>query len=97
MQPIMFVAANKHLCIDFGTCDAASYKKACFELEQTFGFGRKGNTVAGLDEGIWPSFRNAKTEISTGWDTWSGDYLLSNSSEGDQILRLVFAQIHAPS
>jgi hypothetical protein len=30
-------------------------------------------------------------EISTGWDNWSGSYLLSNSSEGDAILRHIFA------
>jgi len=91
--PSIHVAANKHLVIDFNSYDSALYRQACHTLEQTFGFIQNGDTVTGLDEGIGPSFHRADVEISTGWDNWSGNYLLSNSSEGDDILQLLFARL----
>ena len=62
-------------------------------LKKEPGFVSRGQVVAGLDEGIRPSYWRAEIEICTGWDNWTGDYLLSNSSEGDELRRLLIAQL----
>ena len=79
--------------LDFGDYDSVPYQQVCSKLENEFGFSRHGATVAGFDEGIGPSFLHAELEISTGWDNWSGSYLLSNSDAGDAILRRLYAEL----
>lgn len=93
MNPSLSIAANGHVTLDFGDYDSVAYQQACAKLENELGFSRQGDSVAGLDEGISPSFLRAKLEISAGWDNWSGSYLLANSDEGDEILRRLYAEL----
>ena len=93
MNPTMSIAANGHLSLDFGDYDSVLYQQACAKLENELGFIKRGETVAGLDEGVGPSFFRAELEISTGWNNWSGSYLLANSDAGDAILRHLYAEI----
>jgi hypothetical protein len=93
MNPSICIASNGHVALDFGDYDSLSYQKACAKLENEIGFSRHGETVAGLDEGVSPSFLRVEVEISAGWDNWSGSYLLSNSDAGDAILRHLYAEL----
>lgn len=93
MNKSLYIAANGHVALDFGDYDSAAYQRACVKLENELGFSRQGDTVAGLDEGISPSFLRAKLEISAGWNNWCGSYLLANSDEGDEILRRLYAEL----
>lgn len=93
MNPTIFIAANGHVSLDFGDYDSAAYQQACARLENALGFIRHGETAAGLDEGVSPSFLRAELKISSGWDSWSGSYLLANSDAGDAILRQLYAEL----
>lgn len=93
MNPSLSIAANGHVTLDFGDYDSVAYQQVCAKLENELGFSRQGRTVAGLDEGINPSFLRAGLEISAGWDNWSGSYLLSNSDAGDAVLRRLHAEL----
>lgn len=46
-----------------------------------------------MDEGVSPNFAHGEIVLAAGWDNWSGQYLLSNSKEGDEILRQIFGMI----
>jgi hypothetical protein len=93
MNPTISIAASGHVSLDFGNDDSVLYQQACAKLETELGFIRCGETVAGLDEGVSPSFFRAELEISAGWDNWSGSYLLANSDAGDAILRHLHAEL----
>lgn len=93
MNPSLSIAANGHVTLDFGDYDSVAYQQVCTKLEKELGFSRQGGTVAGLDEGISPSFLRAGLEISAGWNNWSGSYLLSNSEAGDAVLRCLHAEL----
>lgn len=93
MGPTLTIAANGHVALEFSDCDSVLYPQACATLESQQGFTRHGSTSAGLDEGITPSFFRADLEIFTGWDNWSGCYLLANSDAGDAVLRHLYAQL----
>jgi hypothetical protein len=93
MNPSLSIAANGHLTLDFSDYDSVAYQTVCGKLENELGFARHGRTVAGLDEGISPSFICAELEISAGWNNWSGSCLLSSSDAGDAILRRCTANL----
>lgn len=93
MNPSLSAAANGHLSLDFGDYDSVAYQEVCAKLANELGFARHGRTVAGLDEGVSPSFLRAELEISAGWDNWSGSYLLANSDAGDAILQCFYAEL----
>ncbi|KQV49021.1 hypothetical protein ASC93_13195 [Massilia sp. Root335] len=93
MNPSLSIAANGHLTLDFGDYDSLAYQQVCAKLENELGFDRHGRTVAGLDEGVNPSFVRAELEITAGWDNWSGSYLLANSDAGDAVLRSLYTEL----
>lgn len=93
MSPSLSVAANGYLTLAFDDYDSVAYQQVCAKLENELGFARHGRTVAGLDEGINPSFICAELEISAGWDNWSGSCLLANSDAGDTVLRRLYAEL----
>ena len=93
MNPTISIAASGHVTIDFGAYDSELYQRACATLEVALGFVRQGKTVFGLEQGVEPSFLRDEVEISTGWDNWSGRYLLANSDPGDAILRHLHADL----
>lgn len=92
MNPSISIAANGHVSLDFGVYDSVLYQQASAKLENELGFVRHGETVAGLDEGVSPSLLRAGLKIFSGWDNWSGSYLLANSDAGDAILRRLYAE-----
>ena len=66
MNPTICIAANGHVALDFGGYDSFSYQQTCAKLDRDLGFIRHGGTVAGLDEGVSPSFLRGEIEISAG-------------------------------
>ena len=90
MPLALHTAANGHLSLEFGSYDSELWRTVARHLETELGFHRKGEVVAGFDEGIRQSFECEGVSISAGWDNWSGDYLLANSSEGDELLSKMY-------
>jgi len=64
-------------------------------LENDLGFDRDGDPVMGMDEGILPYFIKGEAKIAAGWDNWSGNYLLSESKEGDSVLEYIINAVNA--
>ena len=91
--PELLLAANGYVVINFEEYDSKLWVEATKYLETKLNFSRAGNKVAGLDEGIFPSFVNGDVCIEAGWDNWSGNYLLSTCSGGDQVLNELFKRI----
>ena len=91
MQPLLNTAANEHQVVSFEDQDSVAWLAATNHLEQELGFQRSGQPVIGAGERIHQSFSRGHVEILSGWDTWSGDYLLATCPAGDDALRNVFA------
>lgn len=91
--PFLKVAATSHLWLTFEEYDSQLMGDIATYLEAKLGFARVGATVAGMDEGVCQDFVKNGIAISAGWDNWSGDYLLSNSDDGDALLRELFAAV----
>lgn len=89
-QFIIYPAANGHFSLEFGSYDSLLWQKISRYLETDLGFVRVGDVVVGLDEGIRQSFLREGLLIQAGWDNWSGDYLLSDSASGDELLQSLF-------
>jgi hypothetical protein len=92
MQLSLHTAANGHLSLELGDYESKLWKEISRHLEAELGFSRIGDAVVGCDEGIRQSFEREGLLISAGWDNWSGDYFLSESSLGDELLQSLFAR-----
>lgn len=92
-KPRLHTAANGHAAIDFEDYDSPKWFEAVFLLESEQDFKRAGETVIGMDEGILPSFVKGEISIEAGWDNWSGNYLLSKSHDGDEVIKWLFQKI----
>ncbi|GJJ05240.1 hypothetical protein RugamoR64_57780 [Duganella rhizosphaerae] len=93
MKPELHIASNGFLSLDSGDDDSALAMSISLFLETDWGFRRQGPAVLGVDEGISPNFVRGEIVLAAGWDNWSGQYLLSNSKDGDEILRQIFSMI----
>jgi hypothetical protein len=71
----------------------ASSSPAMPKIVNGWGFQRVGAAVVGLDEKIYPSFKRSDLTIATGWDIWSGHYLLSECATGDEFLRTLYSEL----
>ena len=91
MQLALHTAANSYLSLEFGDDESMLWKEISHHLQAELGFDRVGDGVIGCDEGIRQSFERDGLIISAGWDNWSGDYLLSESSLGDKLLQSLFS------
>ena len=89
----IYKAANGHLMIEFGEYDSSQWFLAVNILQNELNFTREGQAVMGMDEGIMPSFVKGDITIDAGWDNWSGNYLLSESFEGDELLKVIFENL----
>lgn len=93
MKPDLHTASNGFLSLDFGDYDSPLATSISDFLETDWGFSRDGPAAFGMDGGVWPNFVRSEIVLAAGWDNWSGQYLLSNSKEGDEILRQIFGMI----
>lgn len=93
MKPDLHTASNGFLSLGVGDYDSPLAVSISDFLETDWGFTRDGPAVFGMDEGVSPNFVRGEIVLAAGWDNWSGQYLLSNSNEGDAILRQIFGMI----
>ena len=101
-KPRLHTAANGHAAIVFEEYDSPEWFEeydspewfeAVFLLESEQDFKRVGEAVMGMDEGILPSFVRGAISIEAGWDNWSGNYLLSESNDGDEVIKWLFQKL----
>ena len=93
MKPELHTAANGYLSLEFGDYDSPLAPTIARFLESELSFCRSGPSVAGMGEGISPNFERDDLVIAAGRDNWSGQYFLSSSVEGDDLLRKLFSAI----
>ena len=79
-------AANGRLTLEFTQPEGPQWRLTVRILQRELGFERDGETISGLDEGLLPAFVNDEIRLHAGWDHWSGTYLLSQCSGGDEVL-----------
>lgn len=92
--PLLSTAANGHLWITFEDRDTPQWRSAIAWLRRE-GFAESGDSVTGLDEGILPSYARQGVAIAVGFDSWSGDYLLAECGEGDEVILQVASHVSA--
>jgi len=91
--PFIHTAANGHQSLESGAADPAWWLRACTYLEKVLCFSRTGKTEERLDEAIHQSFERGDLVLLAGWDNWSGNYLLTESDEGDKVLHHLFCEV----
>jgi hypothetical protein len=85
-------AANGHVMVNWPDAGHRFYALLCAWLRFRHGLGRKGETVYAPGDIILPDLVGAGIRLKSGWDNWSGYYLLSDDHPGDVFLRRTFAQ-----
>lgn len=90
MKPYLHKASNGHLTIDFGDLSDEEWEKLEKRIVDGWGLERVGSVAVGLDEKIYPSFQRSDFTLATGWDTWSGHYLLAECVSGDDFVRTLY-------
>lgn len=93
-QPRLQTAANGHNWITFEAYDTPQWFQAIEWLKRE-GFTESGTPVIGLDEGVLPSYIKQGVTIAAGFDNWSGNDLLAECNEGDEVLLKVAAYVSA--
>lgn len=83
-------AANGHLTLEFGDAPEEHWQAVERKLENQYGFVRTGNHILGGDSTIYQNFSSEKFALEAGWDIYSGNYLLANSTAGDDFLVILF-------
>jgi len=89
----LFEAANGHLSLECGSLPDRYWLSIVELLEKQKGFSRSGKPVLGVGEMIHQNFVSESFSLSSGWDNWSGHYLLAESPEGDHFLRQLYERL----
>ena len=84
-KPLLLTAANKHNWITFDAYDTPQWHMSVEWLRHE-GFIESGEPVIGFDEGILKSYIKEGAQIAAGFDSWSGNYLLSECEKGDLVI-----------
>jgi hypothetical protein len=84
-KALLTTAANGHNFLTFEDYETHQWRLA-LEWLKSAGFSESGTPIVTLDEGILPFFVRNSVTIATGFDNWSGNYLLANCEIGDQII-----------
>ena len=85
-------AANGHVVVNWPGAGRSFYALLCVWLRLRHGLCRRGVVVFSPDDIILPDLVGAGIRLKSGWDNWSGYYLLSEDHAGDRFLRRTFAQ-----
>lgn len=92
-EPGLFKAANGHWSLECGGLPDSYWQSIAENLEKKEGFTRSGTAVLGAGEMIHQDFVSQGFTLSSGWDNWSGHYLLANCAAGDSFLQQLFEQL----
>lgn len=90
MNARLTVSWSGHLAIEFGDLSDADWQALRHRIVDEWGFQYVGAMVIGLDEHIFPSFERTDLTLCTGWDIWSGHYLLARCETGDECLQALW-------
>ena len=83
----METAANGHLMVNWPDARHSFYVLLSGWLSLRHGLRRAGHWVVSPDDIILPDFVGKDIRLKSGWDNWSGYYLLSEDRAGDEFLR----------
>jgi hypothetical protein len=92
--PLLSTAANGHNWLIFDAHDSPQWHTAVSWLKREC-FVESGTSITAPDERIFPSFVRRSVAIAAGCDNWSGNYLLAQCGEGDQVLLALAGQVAA--
>ena len=90
-------AANGHLVLNWPTAGHLFYILLCAWLRLRYGVRRTGRQIVSPDDVILRDFVGKGLRLKSGWDNWSGDYLLSEDQAGDMFLSRLAAFPISPS
>ena len=94
MQPTLRTAANGHLHLELNDAPDHQWQWLNTHLE-AMGFQRVGEPVLTVSQSIFPDFRRGELRLLAGYDDYAGFYLLAESADGDEVLRLAFVALGA--
>src|SRR4051794_14237922 len=86
------VAANGHLMVSWPDAGHSSYVLLRGWLRLRHGLRSRGEIVDSPDDVILPDLIGVGVRLKSGWDNWSGYYLLSQDHAADRFLRRTLAQ-----
>jgi hypothetical protein len=94
--PLLSRTAQGHLSLDMED-DPGNLWPSLLERLRTLGASgvdhdHMGSTV---DASIGPHFRLGDVQLKSGWDNWSGYYLMADSAAGDALLQELYAWLRA--
>lgn len=94
--PLLSRTAQGHLSLDMED-DPGNLWPALLEHLHTRGASGIDHDHMGstLDASIGPHFRLGAVQLRSGWDNWSGYYLMSDSAAGDALLQELYAWLLA--
>lgn len=75
--------ANGHSSYNIADADQNDIYKIADILIKTFGFKMAATPVAGPDGTYWETQKD-NIKLTLGWDIWSGIFLMSQCSAGDE-------------
>ena len=90
MRATIHTAANGHLTFSMNELPDALWELLEVRLVNEYGLKRVGSIVIGVSERIHLNFECPAFTLASGWDNWSGHYLLSESEAGDRFLKTLF-------
>ena len=90
MNLTLHMAANGHLALEFNELSEAGWLSIAEELTSLQGLKGVGSSGTSVSEQIHHDFQCPEFSLASGWDNWSGHYLLSDSMAGDVFLRQLF-------
>jgi len=93
-EPLLLSAANGRNEITFEAYDTPQWHSAIEWLRRE-GFTESGVPVVGLDGEILPSYARQGVTIAAGFDIWSGNYLLAECDNGDEVILKVANHVSA--
>jgi hypothetical protein len=88
----LHTAANGHLALEFDDSPDTLWEAALERLSAE-AFRETGEPVLGPGQSIFPSYVRWSVLLLSGWDEWSGNYLLATCEDGDTFLEQLHARL----
>ena len=85
-------AANGHLALEFDDSPEELWE-AALERIKAEAFHETGESVLGPGQSIFPCYVRWSILLMSGWDEWSGNYLLATCEDGDAFLEKLHATL----
>lgn len=80
-------AANGHLMVSWPDAGHLFFTVLCAWLRLRHGLRREGRVICSPGDIILPDLVGRGVRLKSGWDNWSGYYLLAEDEAGDTFLK----------